>query len=41
MGTEAARLLLDLISNPAAQITTWVTAPELVVRGSTKPVGQT
>jgi LacI family transcriptional regulator len=40
MGAEAARLLLNQISKVGAEITTRITVPELVVRGSTKDVGQ-
>jgi LacI family transcriptional regulator len=39
MGSEAARLL-DQISNAGAEITTRITAPELVVRGSTQHCGR-
>lgn len=40
MGAEAARLLLDRISNDKAPIVSHVTAPELVVRESTRRVDQ-
>jgi LacI family transcriptional regulator len=40
MGAEAARLLLDQISNAGAEITTRITAPELIVRGSTQHCGR-
>ncbi len=40
MGAEAARLLLDQISNAGVEITTRITAPELIVRGSTQHCGR-
>lgn len=40
MGAEAARLLLDQISNAGAEITIRITAPELIVRGSTQHCGR-
>jgi LacI family transcriptional regulator len=35
MGVEAAQLIIDRIGDPSAEVTTRITCPELVVRGST------
>ena len=37
MGTEAAQLLLELISDGSGPVKVLYLAPELVVRGSTAP----
>jgi DNA-binding LacI/PurR family transcriptional regulator len=39
VGTEAAQLLLELISDGSGPVKVLYLAPELVVRGSTAPYG--